>query len=216
MENQPCQKQLHHERIGADQISGNLLQNKAHASMMRYISFLRAINVGGHTVKMDRLRQLFESFGFNHVETFIASGNVIFETNLGDSRQLVEQIQAGLRQALGYDVAAFIRTPNELTRIVEYLPFPQAAIKKASAFNIAFLADPLTPASTEKLMTLRTPIDEFHVHGRETYWLCQKRQSESTFSNAVLERTLGIRSTLRGVNTVKLIAEKYISSGSEV
>ncbi len=183
--------------------------------MIRYISFLRAINVGGHTVKMDRLRQLFESFGFNNVETFIASGNVIFEANSEDSRQLEEQIQAGLRHALGYDVAAFIRTPNELTRIVEYQPFPQAEIEKAAAFNIAFLADPLNAASIEKLMMLRTPIDEFLVHGREIYWLCQKRQSESTFSNAVLERTMGIRSTLRGVNTVKLIAEKYTSSGSE-
>ena len=49
--------------------------------MPRYIAFLRAINVGGHnTVKMDFLRQLFESLGFSNVETFIASGNIVFET----------------------------------------------------------------------------------------------------------------------------------------
>ena len=50
--------------------------------MTRYIAFLRAINVGGHVVKMDALRRLFESLGFSNVETFIASGNVLFETNL--------------------------------------------------------------------------------------------------------------------------------------
>ena len=48
-------------------------------TMPRYITFLRAINVGGHTVKMDRLREIFESLGFANVETFIASGNVVFE-----------------------------------------------------------------------------------------------------------------------------------------
>jgi len=46
-------------------------------------------------------------------------------------------------------------------------------------------------------MTLKTDIDDFDVHGREVYWLCQKKQSESTFSNAVLEKTLGIQATLR-------------------
>ncbi|HXW01123.1 MAG TPA: DUF1697 domain-containing protein, partial [Anaerolineae bacterium] len=48
-------------------------------TLPKYIAFLRAINVGGHTVKMDYLRRLFEEMGFSKVETFIASGNVIFE-----------------------------------------------------------------------------------------------------------------------------------------
>ena len=48
--------------------------------MSRYIAFLKAINVGGHNVKMDQLRKIFESMQFKNVETFIASGNVIFET----------------------------------------------------------------------------------------------------------------------------------------
>jgi uncharacterized protein (DUF1697 family) len=62
-------------------------------------------------------------------------------------------------------------------------------------------------------MALKTDIDDFHVHGREIYWLCRKKQSESTFSNAVLEKTIGRRSTLRGVDTVKKMAAKYIAQG---
>ena len=46
--------------------------------MPRLFAFLRAINVGGRTIKMERLRREFEVFGFPGVETFIASGNVIF------------------------------------------------------------------------------------------------------------------------------------------
>ena len=54
-------------------------------TMRRYVAFLRAINVGGHTVKMDRLRALFAELGHGGVETFIASGNVIFEAAGGEA-----------------------------------------------------------------------------------------------------------------------------------
>ena len=82
----------------------------------------------------------------------------------------------------------------------------------AAALNIAFLSDPLDEASVKKLMTLKTDIDNFHFHGRGMYWLCRKKQSESTFSNAVFEKTPGIRSTLREANTVQKMAEKYSPS----
>jgi len=179
--------------------------------MSRYIAFLRAINVGGHTVKMDTLRQLFESLGFSGVETFIASGNVVFGTTTRDAKALEKKIEHKLQEALGYEVATFIRTGAELADIANYKPFRQADLDAAVALNIAFLADPLDARSKQKLMALRTDIDDFHVHGREIYWLCLKKQSESTFSNAVLEKTLGRRSTLRGADTVKKVAAKYSS-----
>ena len=181
--------------------------------MSRFIAFLRAINVGGHTVKMDHLRQLFESMGFSGVETFIASGNIVFETTSRNVRTLERKIERRLQEALGYEVATFIRTDAELIEIVKYQPFPPSALRAAVALNIAFLAEPLDGESERKLMALRTDIDDFHVHGREIYWLCRRKQSESTFSNAVLEKTLGRPTTLRGANTITKIAVKYCSSG---
>ena len=178
--------------------------------MSRYIAFLRAINVGGHTVKMNILHQLFESFGFTSVETFIASGNVIFEAKSVEPRLLENRIEKQLREALGYEVVTFIRTDLELGVIARYKPFPQTALDKATALNIAFLKEPLDDPSKQKLMGLRTVIDDFQVNEREIYWLCLKKQSESTFSNIILEKTLGRRSTLRGANTIKKIAEKYV------
>lgn len=177
--------------------------------MPRFIAFLRAINVGGHIVKMDYLRQLFESLGFSNVETFIASGNVVFETRLNDAKALERKVEHRLREALGYEVATFIRTDAELANIASYKPFQQSELDAAAALNIAFLADKLDDKSKQKLMTLRTDIDDFHVHEREIYWLCRKKQSESKISNAVLEKTFGIKSTLRGANTVKRMAAKY-------
>ncbi|MBI4675718.1 MAG: DUF1697 domain-containing protein [Chloroflexi bacterium] len=177
--------------------------------MSRYIAFLRAINVGGHTVKMEDLRRIFESLGFANVETFIASGNVVFETTAKNVKTQEKKIAHALRVALGYEVATFLRTDAEIAVIAAYRPFPQSQLDAAAALNVAFLADALDDASIQKLMALKSDIDDFHVHGREVYWLCRKKQSESTFSNAVLEKTIGRQATLRGVNTISKLAAKY-------
>ena len=178
--------------------------------MPKYIAFLRAINVGGHnTVKMDFLRRLFESLGFSNVETFIASGNVVFESTSRNAQALGREVEESLRQALGYEVATFIRTAAELAAVANYKPFSQSDLDGAAALNIAFLADGLDDKSSQRLLALRTDIDDFHVHGREIYWLCRKRQSGSKISNAVLEKAIGQKSTLRGANTIKKMAAKY-------
>lgn len=178
--------------------------------MSRYFAFLRAINVGGrHTVKMDFLRHLFESLGFSNVETFIASGNIVFETKSKNARVLEREIEGRLREALGYEVATFIRTDAELAAVANYKPFSQHDLDGAVALNVAFLTDRLNAESSQKLTALRTDIDDFHIHEREVYWLCRQRQSESKISNAVLEKALGQRSTLRGANTIKKMVAKY-------
>jgi uncharacterized protein (DUF1697 family) len=178
----------------------------------RRIAFLRAINVGGHTVTMDRLRQLFERMGFREVETFIASGNVVFEA-AGSAASTEKTIAAGLEKALGHDVATFVRTPAELADIAAYQAFGAADVARAQAHCVGFLAEPLGKAAAAKLMALRTEADDFHVHGREIHWLSRMKQSESAFSNAVFEKAVGVRATFRGVNTVRRMAAKYAPPG---
>ena len=92
--------------------------------MARYIAFLRAINVGGRTVKMDRLRELFEAMKFTDVSTFIASGNVVFNAPGKDPVVLETRIEKHLQQSLGYEVATFLRTPSELATMATFEPFP--------------------------------------------------------------------------------------------
>jgi uncharacterized protein (DUF1697 family) len=75
----------------------------------RSVAFLRAINVGGHTVKMADLRRSFEALGFGGVATHIASGNVIFETDAGDPAALEDRIEKALQTDLGYRVDTFVR-----------------------------------------------------------------------------------------------------------
>jgi uncharacterized protein (DUF1697 family) len=176
---------------------------------VRYVAFLRAINVGGHVVRMEQLRKLFESLGYSKVETFIASGNVVFDTASRNTKAIEKAIEQKLRDKLGYEVHTFVRTCDELCAIGQYEPFDQKAVAGAAAFIVGFLAAPLDAAAKKKLMALKSDINEFHVNGRELYWLSRQRQGENTFSNAVFEKLIGGRSTFRGVSTVRKMAAKY-------
>jgi uncharacterized protein (DUF1697 family) len=176
---------------------------------MRYIAFLRAINVGGNNiVKMDRLRKLFEGEGFTNVETFIASGNVIFD-GAGRADTVERGVEKMLKAALGLEVTTFVRTGAELSALASHDAFPPAAVAAAKRFNVAFLGKPLDAKGKKSLLALKSRVEDFHVHGREIYWLSQVMQSDSEISNAVFEKTLGQRSTVRGISTVRKIAEKY-------
>jgi len=178
----------------------------------RYIAFLRAINVGGHTVKMDALRGLFEALGFSAVETFIASGNVIFETPGGDPRALEARIAEHLRQSLGYPVVTFLRTSAELARIAAYQPFPPAELAQSGRVYVGFLPGPPPIERQQKLLDMRTPTDNFHFHAAELYWHSRTGLSESIFSGPLLEKILGLPVTVRNSTTVGKLAAKYAGS----
>jgi uncharacterized protein (DUF1697 family) len=178
--------------------------------MQKYIAFLRAINVGGHNVKMDHLRGLFEAIGHSHVESFIASGNVIFDSPSPSAGDLEIAIAAHLQAQLGYAVATFIRTPSELVEICAYWPFEDADHgAEGHTLHIGFLAQPPGSDAEGKLQAFATDSDAFHIAGREVYWLRRGRMSDSEFSGAVLEKTLGQAATFRNANTVRKIAAKY-------
>lgn len=178
--------------------------------MTRYFAFLRAINVGGHTVKMEQLRHMFEALGFTNVETFIASGNVIFASPSKSVKALEQKIAKHLHESLGYEVATFLRTTAELVEIAQYQPFSATELNdKGNKLYIAFTADPPSAAAKQKLLASATKSDEFHIHGREVYWLCRTQFHESKFSGPLLEKILSMPATVRNATTVRKMAAKY-------
>jgi uncharacterized protein (DUF1697 family) len=175
----------------------------------RYVAFLRAVNVGGRIVKMDRLRDLFGAMGFGCVETFIASGNVIFESGL-DGKSLEKRIGDSLRKALGYDVGTMVRTTAEVDRVARHCPFPDSELAKpGTSLHVGFMARAFTPKSRSTALSFLPPGDEFHLHKRELYWLTRTGVGKSEFSLTRLEKALGYIGTFRNVTTVRKLAEKY-------
>jgi uncharacterized protein (DUF1697 family) len=177
--------------------------------MPRYFAFLRAINVGGHVVRMEDLRGHFSALGFSGVETFIASGNVIFQGKSSKAGDLEKKIEKHLATTLGYPVATFLRTDAELAAIAACRPFDEAAVSVSVTNCVGFLAQPLDAEQHETLMGMKTDNDTFHHNGREVYWISRVGQGESKISNGLLERKLKTSITFRNVNTVAKLLAKY-------
>ena len=178
--------------------------------MPKFVAFLRAINVGGHLVKMDQLRDLFEELGFANVETFIASGNVIFDAKTTNTKSLESKIEKHLAKSLGYEVTTFVRSVAELATISAYKPFSEEELNaEGNTLFIAFVADKPSAAVAGKLEAFSSAIDAFHVNEREVYWLYRRNNGESKFYGAPLEKTMGKQATVRNSNTVRRLAKKY-------
>jgi uncharacterized protein (DUF1697 family) len=175
--------------------------------MRHRVAFLRAINVGGHTVKMTELARLFRKMGFTDVATFIASGNVLFSAGEGSASRHEATIAAALEDALGYAVATFVRTLAELQGVVAARPFGSVTLDgKEHVLYVGLLAAAPSTAAVKRVRLLSTPTDQFTVIGHEVYWL-RHRAGRERFEAPPLEKTLGQPTTLRNLNTItRLVA----------
>jgi uncharacterized protein (DUF1697 family) len=179
-------------------------------SSHRFVALLRAINVGGHVVKMEALRKHFTRLGFGNVETFIASGNVLFDAPGAKPRELESQIAMELERLLGYPVATFVRSPAELASVVRHEPFAPGAFDFTKhALYIGFLGGRPKAETVRKVVALKTAVDEFHIHGTELYWGSRAaRWSESAVSGPALDRAIATPMTMRNITTVRKLAAK--------
>ncbi|HEX7616663.1 MAG TPA: DUF1697 domain-containing protein [Thermoanaerobaculia bacterium] len=178
--------------------------------MPRFVAFLRALNVGGHVVKMDVLKRHFETMGFSDVETFIASGNVVFSSKA--VKGLDGEIEAALGKALGYEVRAFVRTLAEVADAAAHAPFVEKDVAACPTYLVGFLSKELDADAESRLTALATAEDRFHVRGRDFWWLSGRRQSDPAISGRALEKALGQPTTLRNVNTIRRVAERFGAS----
>ncbi len=180
--------------------------------MTKLILFLKAINVGGHTVKMDHLKKLFEKMGFENVETFISSGNVVFEIKSKSIESVKKKIEAGLEKSLGYKVATFIRTIAEIKAVSEYKAFKDSDLNNENnSLYIGFLDSAPSKENQNKVKAMQDAANEFHFNKSELYWLCRKNFSDSGIIGKTLEKALGMETTIRNSTTIRKIVLRFFS-----
>lgn len=174
--------------------------------MNKYIAFLRAINVGGTSIiKMSDLKKMFESFGLENVQTYIQTGNVIFESEEKDASVLEAQIEGQLEKARGKKIQLFVRTIREVRTIAQTCPFdPQEG---ETAYVVILDAKP-GKKNIEALLSYRNEFDDFTVKGKEAYHLRRDRE-KTKFVNRSVEQVIGVPGTSRNLTVIKKLAEKY-------
>jgi uncharacterized protein (DUF1697 family) len=180
---------------------------KNQRSKMKYVAFLRAINVGGRVVKMDVLRRLFTSMGFSGVKTFIASGNVIFESPARNAVRLEASIEKELAKALGYPVAVFLRPAPELSALAAHPLVCGTEVPEGCSLYVMFLRAEPAKETARKVASFSNDVDTLRVYERQVLWTVRGRTMDSTLSGAQLEKTLAMPATVRNATTVRKLAK---------
>jgi uncharacterized protein (DUF1697 family) len=176
-------------------------------SPIRYVAFLRGINLGKRRMKMETLAAIFVDAGFADVRTVIASGNVLFSSEQTDVAQLGAVIEAALASVLGYEVKVALRTIDELRALVGRDPFKAINPDEAKC-DVVFLAQPPTDCPP---LPAHFPGEHFSVldvQGADVFIVRHKRPDGLGYggdSNYV-DRTFGRGATVRNWNTVVKIA----------
>ena len=90
---------------------------------MRYVALLRAVNVGGRKVEMAKLRKAVEEAGFEEVATYIASGNLFFDSKERSKAKIVAGLEKAIKAEFGFEAPVALRTVKELEALVASKPF---------------------------------------------------------------------------------------------
>jgi uncharacterized protein (DUF1697 family) len=178
--------------------------------MERYVAFLRGMNLGNRRIKNPELVAHFEAMGFEDVATFRASGNVVFVDPAGESEaKLQKRVEKELDERLGYDVAVFLRSAQEVAAIAARDPFPAKALQAAKGKPQVVLLGRKPSAKAKKALAENTPEgDLMEIEGRELHWLPTVGLSETDLDTKALDAALG-KGTTRTAGTIEQIAAKY-------
>jgi uncharacterized protein (DUF1697 family) len=165
--------------------------------MAKYVALLRAVNVGGTgKLPMADLKAMCVEAGFTQVETYIASGNVVFESKAAPAKVKAE-LEKRLHEYGGRPVGVVIRTAAEMQAVLQGNPFPKAA---PNFTTVIFLDEP-PPADALKHAT-GTADEKMRLGSREIYV-----HYPSGMGRSKLKIPAAKLGTARNVNTVTKLAE---------
>ena len=166
--------------------------------MAKYICLLRGINVGGkNVIKMAELREALPEIGWSDAETYIQSGNIVFNAKAADAKPV--KVAGLIKDEWGYDVSAMIVTSRRWLQLVANDPFERLEKKFV---HLTLLG--AKPKKEFRDAVLRTDIgdDLCELEGDCLYLYCPNGYSKTKLTNSFLERKLKTSATTRNWNTV--------------
>ncbi len=171
--------------------------------MTAFVSLLRGINVGGHhKIRMDELKELYESLGFKDVLPYIQSGNVVFTSDEADLTRLRRQIEEGLEKKFGFHVEVIVRTSAELKEILDNNPFQGQQSKESKWVVVMFLESRPDETAQEDLLKTYVGPEELFIIGKEVYIYYTEGIGRSKLSHSLIEKKLKTVGTARNWNTI--------------
>ncbi len=185
---------------------GKRLPNSGSSSIQgRHVALLRAINVGGkNKLAMKDLASVFTDAGCTGVETYIQSGNVVFECPARVLAKLADVVRAEILRRFGIEVPVVLRTGKDLERVLRANVFPGA---DPESLYVAFLRDEPSASRVASLNPERSPGDSFVVRGREIYIRFGASAAQTKLSVAWFDKELATVTTMRNLRTIEKLRD---------
>jgi uncharacterized protein (DUF1697 family) len=172
--------------------------------MKTYIAFLRGINVSGQKkIKMADLRASLGKVGFENVQTYIQSGNVLV-----DSEETITSISEMIRRVIlkdfGFDVPVLVTHKENMERIIKEYPFRKAEEKNQ---YFVLLHDKADKALLDDFNKLEFSTEDFLISEDCVYLNCKQGAGKAKLSNNLIERKLKVTATTRNLRTMRKMLE---------
>ena len=183
--------------------------------MTTYVALLRGINLSGkNRIRMPELKNTFETLNLSRVETYIQSGNVVFDCEGIEPESLTGSIEKKISQSFGFTILVFLRDLDRLQGIIKSNPFFPEHQFQPEKLHISFLSKPpqnqglnISPHQVESRTSGKQHGDEFLVKGQEIYLVCPNGYGRTKFSNTYFERVMGVPATTRNWKTINALFE---------
>ncbi len=174
---------------------------------MKYVAFLRGINVGGkNKIKMETLREVCSSLGFENVKTYINSGNVIFETRKTENKKLAAKIESAIEKEFSLSIKVIVRSILEIEEIVKNNPFV-GQFEDDKDLHVFFLDEEMPDEKREMLLANNNENEQFAVFSQEIFCLLRVSVLDSLIGKDYIAKKLKISSTARNWRTVNKVLE---------
>jgi uncharacterized protein (DUF1697 family) len=166
---------------------------------------LRGINVSGQKkIRMADLRHLYESLGLNNVQSYLQSGNVVFDSEEQDTVKLRDSIEAQIESNYGFSVPVLIRTLDDFERVIENHPFAE---EEAIRVLVTFLYELPEKSNWEALSHHKDKVDQFALGEQEIFLFCPGGYGKTKLSNTFFEKKLDMVATTRNWKSVNALYE---------
>nr|BDD47824.1 hypothetical protein 11 [Gammaproteobacteria bacterium] len=171
--------------------------------MTTYLALFRGINIGGHhKLPMHELVQLCHEEGCRNIQTYIQSGNVIFDTKEKDANRLIDNIQHAIAERFGFSPSILLLTQARLQSAMQENPFPTS---NGKALSLLFLTTPPDKPDIDGIRALKGRTEQYLLTDRVFYLYAPDGFGRSRLADKV-EKLLGVAVTGRNWNTVSRLA----------
>ncbi|MBY0471975.1 DUF1697 domain-containing protein [bacterium] len=174
---------------------------------MTYIALVRGINVGGKTVKMAVLKEIFEDLGYEKIRTYVQSGNVVFEAGKASPDFIAGKIEKEILKKLGMTVPVLVQTPSDLKKVIVTNPFLKKRGVDPTKLHVTFLSGKFSKIGMAKFERVKAGKDQYELLGHVIYLHCPTGYGKTKFNNTFVERALATEATTRNWRTVNALYE---------